>query len=75
MNGSAKWLYSIVSGIVIIIIAGWLMTTSAEVKTTSTNVAVLQSQYTQIKCDMAEIKDLVKDIRLDQLRRERKDVK
>ena len=80
MNGNMKWLITILSGVVVLIVAGWLITTSAEVKSTSTDVAVLKMQLTQIKCDMVEIKDGVKgiivevrDIRTDQVRRERKE--
>jgi hypothetical protein len=73
MNGNFKWLLSILSGVVIVIVAGWLITTSAEVKATSTDVAVLKTQLTQIKCDILEIKDGVKDIRTDQIRRELKE--
>jgi Tfp pilus assembly protein PilN len=73
MNSGLKWLYTILGGVFVVLITGWLLTTSAEVKSTSTNVAVLQTQFTQVKCDMQEIKDLVKEIRFDQLRRERKE--
>ncbi len=68
MNGTFKWIMSIISGVAIIVLAGWLITTSAEVKATSTSVAVLQAQYSQIKCDLTEVKDLVKEIRSDQVR-------
>lgn len=70
MNGTLKWIMSILSGIAVIVVAGWLITTSAEVKATSTSVAVLQAQYSQIKCDLTEVKDLVKEIRSDQVRRD-----
>jgi hypothetical protein len=66
MNSGLKWLFTIIGGVFVVLITGWLLTTSAEVKSTSTNVAVLQTQFTQVK-------DLVKEIRFDQLRRERKE--
>jgi preprotein translocase subunit SecF len=73
MNGNMKWLFSILSGIMVIIVAGWLLTTSSEVKATSTDVAVLKTQYAQIKCDITEVKELVREIRSDQVRREQKE--
>ena len=73
MNIGLKWLYTILGGVFVVLITGWLLTTSAEVKSTSTNVAVLQTQFAQVKCDMQEIKDLVKEIRNDQVRRERRE--
>jgi hypothetical protein len=80
MNGNFKWLLSILSGVVIVIVAGWLITTSAEVKSTSTDVAVIKAEMKQFRCDISEIKEgvrgigsEVRDIRSDQLRRERKE--
>lgn len=73
MNGNFKWLLSILGGIVVVIVAGWLLSTSAEVKATSTDVAVLKTQITQMKCDVQEIKDGVKEIRSGQIRRELKE--
>ena len=75
MNGNVRWLFGIIGGVLVILITGWLLTTSAEVKITSTNVAVLQAQYAQIKCDLTEVKDLVKDIRSDQVRREQREMR
>lgn len=69
MNGNLKWLFSLIGGMIVIIVTGWLITTSAEMKANSTDVAVLKSQFTQLKCDVLEIKDVVKDIRSDQIRR------
>ena len=71
MNGNAKWVFTIVAGVIILIVAGWLINTSAEVKITSTEVAVLKSQFLQIKDDMSEIKVVMKDIRNDQIRRQK----
>jgi hypothetical protein len=73
MNGNIKWLFTILGGVIVVLITGWLMTTSAEVKSTSTDVAVLKMQFSQVKCDIQEIKDMVKDVRSDQVRREQRE--
>ena len=73
MNSGLKWLYTILGGVFVVLITGWLLTTSAEVKATSTHVAVLQTQFAHVTCDVQEIKDLVKEIRNDQVRRERRE--
>ena len=71
MNGQLKWILSVAAALVVM----WLGWTSQTTMTHSTAIAVLQSQFTEIRSNMIEIKDMVKDIRQDQQRRELKEAK
>ena len=71
MNGQLKWILSVAAALVVM----WLGWTSQMTMTHSTAIAVLQSQFTEIRSNMIEIKDMVKDIRQDQQRRELKEAK
>ena len=69
----------IVCGVVIVLIAGWIgyvslkgSTLDAVASGLNTRVSVLESVTTAIKCDISEIKGMVKEVRDDQMRRERK---
>lgn len=70
MNGNVKWLFGIIAGVLIVVVAGWLLTTSAKLEANCTDVAVLKSQFAQVKDDISEVKGLVTEIRRDQIRRE-----
>jgi phage terminase large subunit-like protein len=69
MNGQLKWILSVAAALVVM----WLGWTSQTTMTHSTAIAVLQSQFNEIRSNMIEIKDMVKDIRQDQQRRELKE--
>ena len=70
----------IVSGIIIILIAGWIgyisvkgITIDAMVAGINTRVSVLETVASTIKDDIVEIKGLMRDVRENQLRLERKE--
>lgn len=69
MNGQLKY----VMGIVATLIVMWLAWTSQSTMTNSMDIAVLQSRFTEIRANIVEIKDTVKEIREDQRGRERKE--
>jgi hypothetical protein len=53
----------------------WLGWTSTMTMANSTDIAVLKSQFIEIRSNIIDIKDMVKDIRADQRRRELNDKK
>lgn len=71
MNGQMKWVMGILASLIVM----WLAWTSQTTMTHSTAIAVLQSQFIEVRSSLIEIKDMVKDIRADQRRREQKETK
>ena len=71
MNGQMKIVISVVSGLIVL----WLAWTSQTTMTNCTDIAVLQSRFVEIRENIVEIKEVVKDIRHDQQRLERKELK
>lgn len=69
MNGQLKIVMSIVASLVVL----WLAWTSQTTMQHSTAIAVLQSQFVEVRASLLDIKDTVKDIRKDQQRREMKE--
>jgi hypothetical protein len=69
MNGQTKWVMGIVAAIVVL----WLAWTSQTTMNHATAIAVLQTQFVEVRANLIDIKDLVKEIRLDQQRREKKE--
>ena len=69
MNGHTKWVMGIVAAIVVL----WLAWTSQTTMNHATAIAVLQTQFVEVRANLIDIKDLVKEIRLDQQRREKKE--
>ena len=65
-SGPFKMILTIIASLVVI----WLAWTSTATMTNSTDIAVLKSQFTEIRANIIDIKDLVKEIRFDQQRRE-----
>ena len=70
----------IVSGVLIIVIAGWItyvtlkgQTLDAVIAGINTRVSVLEVVASTIKDDITEIKLLVKELRNDQIRRARRE--
>jgi hypothetical protein len=62
-----------VGSVLIIVIAGWLGWVSVCAIAYDKRISVVESVVTYIKEDISEMKALVKDIRSDQVRRERKE--
>jgi len=69
MNGQFKWLAGIIASLIVL----WLAWTSQTTMTHSTAIAVLQSQFIEVRSSLIEIKDMVKEIRADQRKREAKE--
>jgi len=69
MNGHTKWVMGIVAAIVVL----WLAWTSQTTMNHATAIAVLQTQFVEVRANLIDIKDLVKEIRLDQQRKEAKE--
>lgn len=77
INGTFK---QIMGGILIILVAGWIgyisirgITLQEVVAGIHTRVSVLEAVAKTIKEDMIEIKTLIRQVRDDQLRREKKE--
>ena len=75
MNGNLKWIMRIIGTVITGLIVVWLGWTSTATMANSTDIAVLKSQFIEIRSNIIDIKDMVKDIRADQRRRELNDKK
>lgn len=77
---NGKMFKQIICGVMIVLVAGWITYVSmkgisldAMVAGLHTRVTVLELVATTIKDDITEIKLLMKEVRSDQMRRERKE--
>ena len=70
MNGNLKWIMGTIGTVIAGLIIIWLRWTSTATMANSTDIAVLKSQFIEIRSNIIDIKDMVKDIRADQRRRE-----
>ncbi|GEM_PF-2984581 len=70
MNGNLKWIMGIIGTVIAGLCLVWLGWTSTATMTNSTDIAVLKSQFTEIRSNIIDIKDTVREIRADQRRRE-----
>ena len=70
MNGSLKWIMGIIGAVITGLIVVWLGWTSTATMANSTDIAVLKSQFIEIRSNIIDIKDTVREIRADQRRRE-----
>ena len=71
MNGGTKWVFGVISALMIM----WLAWTSSATVTNGTEVAVVKSQMYDLRCGISELKEMVKDIRDDQKRLQRKETR
>ena len=70
MNGNLKWIMGIIGTVITGLIVVWLGWTSTATMANSTDIAVLKSQFVEIRSNIIDIKDVVREIRADQRRRE-----
>ena len=70
MNGNLKWIMGTIRTVIAGLIIIWLGWTSTATMANSTDIAVLKSQFIEIRSNIIDIKDVVKEIRADQRRRE-----
>jgi len=70
MNGSLKWIMGTIGTVIAGLIIIWLGWTSTATMANSTDIAVLKSQFIEIRSNIIDIKDTVREIRADQRRRE-----
>ena len=70
MNGNLKWIMGIIGTVIAGVMMVWLGWTSTMTMANSTDIAVLKSQFIEIRSNVIDIKDVVKEIRADQRRRE-----
>ncbi len=70
MNGNLKWIMGIIGTVIAGLCLVWLGWTSTATMANSTDIAVLKSQFTEIRSNIIDIKDTVREIRADQRRRE-----
>ncbi len=70
MNGNLKWIMGIIGAVITGLIVVWLGWTSTATMANSTDIAVLKSQFIEIRSNIIDIKDTVREIRADQRRRE-----
>ena len=70
MNGNLKWIMGIIGTVVAGLCIVWLGWTSTMTMANSTDIAVLKSQFVEIRSNIIDIKDVVREIRADQRRRE-----
>ena len=70
MNGNLKWIMGTIGTVIAGLIIIWLGWTSTATMANSTDIAVLKSQFTEIRSNIIDIKDTVREIRADQRRRE-----
>ena len=70
MNGNLKWIMGTIGTVIAGLIIIWLGWTSTATMANSTDIAVLKSQFVEIRSNIIDIKDVVKEIRADQRRRE-----
>lgn len=72
MNGN---IYKVVSGVIATMIVAGLLWASNTTMENKTDIAVIKSQFLDLKCNISEIKDTVKEIRDDQIRKAYKEGK
>jgi hypothetical protein len=70
-NGDIKYLKWVVGSISVVLIAGWLCWISIGAIAADKRISVTESVVSYIQTDIKEVKELVKEIRQDQVRRER----
>lgn len=70
MNGNLKWIMAVLGTVIAGLCIVWLGWTSTMTMANSTDIAVLKSQFIEIRSNIIDIKDVVKEIRADQRRRE-----
>jgi len=70
MNGNLKWIMGTIGTVIAGLIIIWLGWTSTATMANSTDIAVLKSQFVEIRSNIIDIKDVVREIRADQRRRE-----
>ena len=70
MNGNLKWIMGTIGTVIAGLTIIWLGWTSTATMANSTDIAVLKSQFIEIRSNIIDIKDVVKEIRADQRRRE-----
>ena len=70
LNHAAKWIMGIIGTVIAGVMMVWLGWTSTATMANSTDIAVLKSQFTEIRSNIIDIKDTVREIRADQRRRE-----
>ncbi len=70
MNGNLKWIMGTIGTVIAGLIVVWLGWTSTATMANSTDIAVLKSQFIEIRSNIIDIKDTVREIRADQRRRE-----
>jgi Co/Zn/Cd efflux system component len=70
MNGNLKWIMGTIGTVIAGLIIIWLGWTSTATMANSTDIAVLKSQFIEIRSNIIDIKDTVREIRADQRRRE-----
>jgi len=70
MSGNLKWIMGIIGTVIAGLCLVWLGWTSTATMSNSTDIAVLKSQFTEIRSNIIDIKDTVREIRADQRRRE-----
>lgn len=70
MNGNIKWIMGTIGTVIAGLIIIWLGWTSTATMANSTDIAVLKSQFIEIRSNIIDIKDTVREIRADQRRRE-----
>ena len=75
MNGNLKWIMGTIGTVIAGLIIIWLGWTSTATMANSTDIAVLKSQFIEIRSNIIDIKDTVREIRADQRRRELNDKK
>jgi hypothetical protein len=72
-NGEINSFKRVLSGVIIVLITGWLGWVSICAVAADRRIAVVESTMTFIQGDIKEVKDLVREIRQDQVRREQKE--
>lgn len=72
-NGEWDSFKRVLFSILIIVVAGWIMWVSFSAAANKEEIAVLKASFSYVRSDLVEMKTLIKDIRQDQLRRERRE--
>jgi len=60
MNGNLKWIMGIIGTVIAGLCLVWLGWTSTATMANSTDIAVLKSQFTEIRSNIIDIKDTVR---------------
>ena len=60
MNGNLKWIMGIIGTVIAGLCLVWLGWTSTATMANSTDIAVLKSQFVEIRSNIIDIKDVVR---------------